>query len=137
MFGAVNALFSGLAFAGIIYTILPQRRELELQREELRATRTELARSASAQEKSEQALQAQVEAAEFGQRLTAINHMLEFSQQSYSRLLKEPMGEKEIEICQTWSERRFDLIAELDRVYAEVVARRRSVRPIEATYTRL
>src|SRR5687768_14058386 len=41
MFGAVNALFSGLAFAGIIYTILLQREELEAQRKELRATRRE------------------------------------------------------------------------------------------------
>ncbi|HWY09838.1 MAG TPA: hypothetical protein VN026_00865, partial [Bacteroidia bacterium] len=32
-FGAVNALFSGLAFAGIIFTILLQRKELELQRD--------------------------------------------------------------------------------------------------------
>jgi hypothetical protein len=42
MFGAVNALFSGLAFAGVIYAILLQRKELELQREELRQTRDEL-----------------------------------------------------------------------------------------------
>ncbi len=34
-FGAVNSLFSGLAFAGIIVTILLQKRELRLQRQEL------------------------------------------------------------------------------------------------------
>ena len=39
MFGGVNALFSGLAFAGVIYAILLQRRELQLQREELALTR--------------------------------------------------------------------------------------------------
>jgi hypothetical protein len=39
MFGGVNALFSGLAFAGVIYAILLQRRELALQREELRLSR--------------------------------------------------------------------------------------------------
>ncbi|MGV6844937.1 MAG: hypothetical protein ACWA42_02275 [Lutibacter sp.] len=39
MFGAVNALFSGLAFAGIIITIILQSRELKLQREELADTR--------------------------------------------------------------------------------------------------
>lgn len=38
-FGSINALFSGLAFAGIIYTILLQRRELSLQRRELAETR--------------------------------------------------------------------------------------------------
>lgn len=40
-FGAVNSLFSGLAFAGIIYTIFLQRRELKYQREELEQTREE------------------------------------------------------------------------------------------------
>lgn len=38
-FGAVNALFSGLAFAGVIYALNLQRRQLEDQREELQATR--------------------------------------------------------------------------------------------------
>jgi hypothetical protein len=41
MFGSVNALFSGLAFAGIIITILLQSEELALQRAELTATRKE------------------------------------------------------------------------------------------------
>ena len=49
MFGAVNSLFSGLAFAGIIYAIFLQRKELELQRKELVLTREELHKSASAQ----------------------------------------------------------------------------------------
>lgn len=42
MFGAVNALFSGLAFASLIYTIVLQKRELQLQRQELVLTRAEL-----------------------------------------------------------------------------------------------
>jgi hypothetical protein len=42
MFGSVNALFSGLAFAGLIYALWLQRVELRLQREELEATRLEL-----------------------------------------------------------------------------------------------
>lgn len=42
MFGAVNALFSALAFAAIIYTIFLQRKELALQRQELAFTRVEL-----------------------------------------------------------------------------------------------
>lgn len=41
MFGSINALYSGLAFAGIIFTILLQRKELKYQREELRETREE------------------------------------------------------------------------------------------------
>lgn len=43
MFGSVNALFSGLAFAGIIFTVLLQRQELQLQRHELKQQREELA----------------------------------------------------------------------------------------------
>ena len=58
-FGAVNSLFSGLAFAGVIYTILLQRKELMYQREELELYRREVSRSADAQEKSEQALSEQ------------------------------------------------------------------------------
>lgn len=42
MFGAVNALFSGLAFAALIYTVHLQRIELALQRQELTLTRREL-----------------------------------------------------------------------------------------------
>jgi hypothetical protein len=60
-FGALEALFSGLAFAGLIYTIALQRRELQLQREELRLTRDELRRTASAQEQSEASLKQQSE----------------------------------------------------------------------------
>jgi hypothetical protein len=41
MFGSVNAIYSGLALAGIILTILLQRKELKLQREELGETRKE------------------------------------------------------------------------------------------------
>lgn len=41
-FGAVNALFSGLAFAGLIYTIILQRHDLKLQRRDLHYQRREL-----------------------------------------------------------------------------------------------
>jgi len=59
-FGAVNALFSGLAFAGIIATIWLQKNELALQREELKMTREELKKSAQAQDKTQYALNSQV-----------------------------------------------------------------------------
>lgn len=42
IFGAVNALFSGLAFVGIIVSIRMQGTELKLQRQELQLQRTEL-----------------------------------------------------------------------------------------------
>ena len=43
-FGAINSFFSGLAVAGLIYTIYLQKEELRLQREELRQTRNEMIR---------------------------------------------------------------------------------------------
>jgi uncharacterized protein YjbI with pentapeptide repeats len=42
MFGAANALFSGLAFTGLILAIVFQKEELTLQRKELQLTRNEL-----------------------------------------------------------------------------------------------
>ncbi len=41
-FGPLTALFSGLAFAGVIITVLLQKDELALQRKELELTRNEL-----------------------------------------------------------------------------------------------
>jgi len=59
VFGAANALFSGLAFAGLCYSIWSQQQQLslqqdqlELQREELRLQREEM--TASRQELSNQ-----------------------------------------------------------------------------------
>ena len=57
LFGSVNSLFSGLAFAGLIYAIFLQKKELslqrtelELQRKEMAASRKELAAQVAAQE---------------------------------------------------------------------------------------
>lgn len=77
VFGAVNALFSGLAFAGLIYTVFLQREELGLQRRELELTRQELQRTAQAQEQSEVALRAQAEAAGLSARLATASSLLE------------------------------------------------------------
>ena len=41
-FGMINALFSGLAFAGVVGTVYLQIKELKLQRQELRDTRKEI-----------------------------------------------------------------------------------------------
>lgn len=41
LFGAVNALFSGLAFAGLIYTIVLQKQGLKIQRNEISLNRNE------------------------------------------------------------------------------------------------
>jgi hypothetical protein len=76
-FGAVNALFSGLAFSALIYTVHLQRKELGLQRKELEMTRAELSRSATAQEASERALTQQAKALESAAKLNAVSSVIE------------------------------------------------------------
>lgn len=82
MFGALNALFSGLAFAGIIYTIRQQKEELELQREELRLTREELTKSVDAQQKAEAALNKQSNTMKLTAMLNANKSLLEYYQEA-------------------------------------------------------
>ncbi|VTS05279.1 hypothetical protein [Tuwongella immobilis] len=53
-FGGLNAIFSGFAFAALIFTIL-------LQRADLKATKIELARTADAQEASQKSFSDQVQ----------------------------------------------------------------------------
>lgn len=77
MFGAVNALFSGFAFLGIIYTIYLQKNELALQREELKLTRDELKRTAEAQEKSERALSKQATSLKITAKLNGLSSILQ------------------------------------------------------------
>lgn len=88
MFGAVNALFSGLAFATLIYTVFLQRRELQLQREELAETRKELRRSAAAQEASEAALRAQAETAELTATLSTTHTLLTYYRDARTELMQ-------------------------------------------------
>ncbi len=76
MFGAINAFFSGAALAGVIYAILLQRRDLELQRLELKLTREELHRAALAQENSEKALSDQAESLKQAAKLSAMSTLL-------------------------------------------------------------
>lgn len=69
MFGAVNALFSGLAFAGVIIAVILQKRELALQRRELSA-------SVEAQQGSRESLAEQVGMLERSSRLSAISTLV-------------------------------------------------------------
>lgn len=59
-FGSINALFSGLALAGVVLAVLLQREELKLQRQELRETRAELKRQAEASDRQAGVAEAQL-----------------------------------------------------------------------------
>lgn len=78
MFGSVNALFSGLALAGIILTILLQHKELKLQREELILTRKELMRSAKAQEESGKALTSQLKSMVIAANINGLSTIIDY-----------------------------------------------------------
>ena len=78
LFGAVNALFSGLAFVGLIYTILLQRKDLQFQKNEIALNRNELKKSAKAQEKSEEALHEQVNQMKITSKLNALNTIINY-----------------------------------------------------------
>jgi hypothetical protein len=126
MFGVVNALFSGLAFAGVIYAVLLQREDLKLQREELTLTRKELQRSAEAQEKSEKALVAQAAASAQSARLSAINYLLEH----YDAQLKSFHGmaftqnDPRLARMRHLEQKRAQLMRLLDEVFETITARR-------------
>ncbi len=77
-FGSINALFSGLAFALLIYTIYLQRKDLEISKEELRLTRDELHRTAEAQINSERALSEQVNQMQRAAKINALSSLLDY-----------------------------------------------------------
>jgi len=69
MFGVINALFSGLAFGGVIYAIL-------LQKSELKVSMDSLSKSASAQAESSKALINQSDIMLKTARLNALSSLL-------------------------------------------------------------
>lgn len=72
LFGGVNTLFTGLAFAGLIYTIVLQRSDLDMQAKELVLTRNEMQRATEAQVGSQKAHTEQVKLLQASARLNVI-----------------------------------------------------------------
>lgn len=77
MFGGANALFSGLAFVGVIYAILLQSKELELQREELKMTRKEMELARAQYQKSADAQEDLVEKQMLNARITGVSAIVQ------------------------------------------------------------
>ena len=123
VFGAVNSLFSGLAFSGLIFAILLQREDLELQRQELTLTRQELSRSASAQEQSEGSLRAQAASSASTARLSTINFLLDH----YKQELKSMRGvayvgsDPRLPRMRVLEQRESRLLEEIDSLYHGVI----------------
>ena len=123
MFGAVNALFSGLAFVGVIYAILLQSQELALQRTELELTRDELARSAEAQEQSQRSLMRQAFSGELSAQVGAISSLLAAYDDEIERLrdIDFTSGIDYHGRLNQLVARRDALLMQLDEIYSKVV----------------
>jgi len=119
LFGVVNSLFSGLAFAGVIYTIYLQREELSLQRRELQLTRDELQRAATAQEKSERVLQKQLEVLETTARLNAFASIVEH----YEVLIAgTPVAREKLQV----QDRQRQFVRRLEELVEQIEARQKA-----------
>lgn len=93
-FGALNALFSGLAFAGVITALILQNREIDLQRRDLRATLDAQRESAEAAR-----LQAEIRAAALRTESRAI------LQRSYVALLELHLNPRTIRLGEDLAQR--------------------------------
>lgn len=80
-FGILSSLFSGLAFAGLIVTIVMQNKTLKLQMKELREAKKESARQSKAQEGQEKVMNAQFQAIQLQQFETTFFHLLKLFQE--------------------------------------------------------
>lgn len=78
MFGVINSLFSGLAFAGLVFTIILQRQEITTNREEIEMNRKELHKSVRAQQKTQQALQDQARQTHLTARVNAMSTVINY-----------------------------------------------------------
>lgn len=78
LFGAVNALFSGLAFAGLLYSLFENKKQIMAQQEELLLNRQELLKARKIQEKTEKAIEAQVSQMKNTARLSGLNTLVNY-----------------------------------------------------------
>jgi hypothetical protein len=84
-FGALNTLFSGLAFVAVIYTMYLQGLQLDLQRRDLLMNREELHKSVDANRMAAESLKEQIHTQLLAAQITACGMLLE----SYNEQIQE------------------------------------------------
>lgn len=89
-YAALETLFSGLAFLGVIAAVLFQREELKLQRQELRETRAELKRTADEQKRAADQLNRQVEVMARTARIQALSALMDRAEGRYNTTQNHP-----------------------------------------------
>ena len=103
LFGAVNALFSALAFAVLIYTII-------LQREEIKQNREEIAKSAKLQRKAQEVLIQQVEQTHLSAKMSAMKTLVDY----YNYQISNPKSTEET--IEKARQKRRHIIAQIDNL---------------------
>jgi hypothetical protein len=110
LFGAVNALFSGLAFAGLLYSLIENRKQISSQQEELFINRKELLKARKIQEKTEKAIEAQVAQMRNTARLGGLNTLVNYFTNTINDSKTSP---EDVELA---IEKRKKAIREIDRL---------------------
>ena len=110
LFGFINSLFSGLALAGLIFTIYSNRNELKIQREEIEINRKELIKSRKIQERSERVLEEQVKQLKLTTKLTGLQILVDY----FSNQISNKNNSEEIIILAR--KKRKDAIFEIDQL---------------------
>ena len=112
LFGAINALFSGLAFLGVIIAIILQKKELEEQRKEIRESR-------KAQQLTASALTKQLELQVLQNKIQSLNLLIESTNDEIIRLSKTNT-QSDKEKIRTLVLRRSDLESKLKTILTDI-----------------
>ena len=110
LFGAVNALFSALAFAVLIYTIVLQREEIKQNREEIVLNRKELEKSSKLQRKAQEVLIRQVEQTHLSAKMNAMRTLVDY----YNNQISNPKSTEEI--IEKAKQKRKQIIVQIDQL---------------------
>lgn len=110
LFGAVNALFSALAFAVLIYTIVLQREEIKQNREEIVLNRKELEKSSKLQRKSQEVLIRQVEQTHLSAKMNAMRTLVDY----YNNQISNPKSTEDI--IEKAKQKRKQIIVQIDQL---------------------
>ncbi len=110
LFGAVNALFSALAFAVLIYTIVLQREEIKQNRSEILLNRRELAKASKLQRDAQKVLIRQVEQTHLSAKMNAMRTLVDY----YNNQISSPKSTEEI--IERARQKRRQIILKIDQL---------------------
>ena len=108
MFGAINALFSGFAFVGILFALYLQRDEMKLQKQEIELNRSEIKKNTLIQENTQKVMSEQVIQMQITSKLNAMNTIMNY----YNLQISNTHNTEEV--IQKFKAKRKELIKKID-----------------------